>query len=95
MGDNATIVGIVALSTAIFTGLGIILRHIRHSECMRGLCEIDTRSPNRDSIAPPPTPQIHHHNRKRKYAESENDEKETTNDENKSEFKLDIIEVDV
>lgn len=103
MAENATIIGLVALSTAIFTGVGLILKHVRHSECMRGCCEIDTRSPNRESIieqphkhtlAPPPTPQ-QHHKRTRLNAESHSDDNEEKNEEKKSEFNLDIIDTDV
>lgn len=90
MADNGTVIGLVALATAVFTGLGLLLKHIRHSECMSGCCEIDTRSPARmDSIisAPPPTPQALHRNRHN--AESD------AADETKSEFRLDIIEIQV
>ena len=87
--DNGAIIGLVALATAVFTGLGLLLKHIKHSECMRGCCEIDTRSPTRiDSVisapppAPPSTPQTHHA-RKRHNAESD------------SEFDLQIAEIEV
>lgn len=95
MADNATIIGLVALTTALFTGIGVILKYVKHSECMRGCCQIDTRSPTRmDSVisAPPPTPQTHH--RKRLNAESE-ETKHDKHEETKSEFNLDIIDTDV
>ena len=66
--DNGAIIGLVALITAIFTGLGLILARIKHSECLRGCCELDTRSPTRmDSVLsppPPPTPSQHHARKK-------------------------------
>ena len=85
--DNGAIIGLVALATAVFTGLGLFLKHSKHSECMRGCCEIDTRSPTRmDSVISqppaPPSPQTHHA-RQRKYAESD------------SEFDLQIAEIEV
>jgi hypothetical protein len=101
MADNATIIGLVALTTALFTGIGVILKYVKHSECMRGCCEIDTRaSPTRmDSVisAIPPTPQ--RQKRKRHNAESKDTEEHDKEDEKKSEFNLDniidIIDTDV
>ena len=87
MADNGTVIGLVALATAVFTGLGLLLKHIKHSECMRGCCEIDTRSPTRtDSIVP----QIHHRNRKYGVSEDENDENNI-----EKEIKKTTIEIDV
>ena len=86
--DNGAIIGLVGLITAIFTGLGLILARIKHSECLRGCCEIDTRSPTRmDSVlSRPPTPHIHH---------KQNNNNHDKQEENKSEFKLEIIDTDV
>lgn len=81
--DNGAIIGLVGLITAVFTGIGLILARIKHSECLRGCCEIDTRSPARmDSVisAPPHTHHKHKHDKE---------------EENKSEFKLDIVEIEV
>jgi len=58
-------IAIIALATAVFTGLGLLLKHIKHSECMRGCCEIDTRTPPESPAtqAPPPSPiNIHRKN---------------------------------
>ena len=92
--DNGSIIGLVGLITAVFTGIGLLLKHIKHSECMRGCCEIDTRS-SQDSVispppAPPPTPT---HKRKRHNAESE--DTEDKHEDKKSEFNLDIIDSSV
>jgi hypothetical protein len=94
--DNGAIIGLVGLITAVFTGLGLLLKHIKHSECMRGCCEIDTRTPPESPViqpppAPPPTPQAHH--RKRHNAESE--DTEDKHEDKKSEFNLDIIDSSV
>ena len=81
--DNGAIIGIVGLITAVFTGIGLILARIKHSECLRGCCEIDTRSPTRmDSVisAPPPTPHTHHKHK---------------DDKDNSEFDLQIAEIEV
>jgi len=102
MAENATIIGLVALISATLTGLGVLLKYVKHSECMRGCCEIDTRTPTRqDSVisAPPPTPQTHH-KRKRHNAESDDTEhdkhdKHDKNEKEKSEFNLDIAEIQV
>ncbi len=96
MADNGTIIGLVALTTALFTGIGVILKYVKHSECMRGCCEIDTRaSPTRqDSVisSPPPI-----HKRKRHNAEGDDTEhdKHDKNEKEKSEFNLDIAEIQV
>ena len=79
--DNGAIIGLVALATAVFTGLGLLLKHIKHSECMRGCCEIDTRTPPESPVIqppPPPTPHTHH---KHKH--------------DKEEFDLQIAEIEV
>jgi hypothetical protein len=76
-------VAIVAVITAVGTLATIVFKYIRHSECL--VCfKFDTRTPPESPAiqAPPPTPQTHH----RTHAKE---------DENKSEFKLDIIEVAV
>ena len=91
--DNGSIIGLVGLITAVFTGIGLILARIKHSECLRGCCQLDTRSPTRmDSVisAPPPTPT---HKRKRHNAESE--DTEDKHEDKKSEFNLDIIDSSV
>jgi hypothetical protein len=75
-------IAIVAIITAVGALATITFKYVRHSECL-GCFKCDTRSPPESPIAPPPTPQIHH----RTHAKEA--------DEIKSEFKLDIIEVDV
>jgi len=92
-------IAIVAIITAVGALATITFKYVRHSECL-GCFKCDTRTPPESPIAPPPTvsnvacgianpaPQVHHRNRKYGVSEDENEE-------NKSEFKLDIIEVDV
>jgi hypothetical protein len=77
-------IAIVAIITAVGALATITFKYVRHSECL-GCFKCDTRSPPESPAiqAPPPTPQTHH----RTHAKEA--------DEIKSEFKLDIIEVDV
>jgi len=78
--DNGSIIGLVGLITAVFTGIGLILARIKHSECLRGCCEIDTRSESaviQAPSAPPPTPHTHHKHK------------------DNSEFDLQIAEIEV
>jgi len=82
-------IAIVAIITAVGALATITFKYVRHSECL-GCFKCDTRTPPESPAiqAPPPTPQTHHKSRKHGVSEDENDEQ-------KSEFKLDIIEVDV
>jgi len=78
MADNtgATAIALVALSTAVFTGVALILKNIKHSECSK-CCKIDTRTPTTRTPPPSPTtlttlPTLH---RERKNAEREGEKK--------------------
>jgi hypothetical protein len=62
-------IAIVAIITAVGSLSAIVFKYVRHSECLGGCCEFDTRSPTNTTspnnvLSNPPSPINQHKNNK-------------------------------
>jgi hypothetical protein len=60
-------IAIAAIITAVGSLSAIVFKYVRHSECLGGFCEFDTRSPTNTTIpnnilSNPPSPINNHRN---------------------------------